>query len=139
MIRAFLTCGAIALGLPMLSAHAQPGCKPDVQLYYYDHTIKFGEDVVATLEQVKARNADGRCRVSRIEIIGHADSERPADVSQSLSLEMANSAQSELVKIGFPKALMRTRGVGEDDPAAPGPDGVREPLNRRVEVLFYYR
>jgi len=42
----------------------------------------------------------------------------------------------ELVADGVADNLIIVRGVGESDPLVPTADGVREPQNRRVEIVL---
>jgi outer membrane protein OmpA-like peptidoglycan-associated protein len=44
--------------------------------------------------------------------------------------------RQELTRRGVPDGEIATAGRGESDPAVPTPDGVREPRNRRVEIVL---
>jgi outer membrane protein OmpA-like peptidoglycan-associated protein len=41
-----------------------------------------------------------------------------------------------LVRLGVPRSEMMVSGRGENDNRVPTADGVREPQNRRVEIVF---
>lgn len=79
------------------------------------------------------------CQLQRITIIGHADTSQSTAYSQALSERMAAAVRHALVSRGVNANLIETSGRGETGPARPTADGVREPLNRRVEVAFTFR
>ena len=79
-----------------------------------------------------ARNGDG----ARIVATGHADTSGPADYTIGLSERRADSVRAELVRLGIGDGEIATRALGETDPLVPTPDGVREPQNRRVEIVL---
>jgi outer membrane protein OmpA-like peptidoglycan-associated protein len=41
-----------------------------------------------------------------------------------------------LLRRGVPRNEIATRGFGESNPLVPTADGVREPQNRRVEIIL---
>ena len=88
-----------------------------------------------------ARNA-ARVAVTRIEVHGYADTShalpgaRGRDYNLSLSRKRAAVVQAELVRDGVPAGSIETRAFGDADLLVPtGPD-VREPQNRRVEIIL---
>jgi outer membrane protein OmpA-like peptidoglycan-associated protein len=48
----------------------------------------------------------------------------------------ANAVAAELLRRGVPRNEIATRGFGEANPLVPTADGVREPQNRRVEIIL---
>ena len=44
--------------------------------------------------------------------------------------------KAELVKLGIPAKLIDVKFKGEREPLVQTPDGVREPQNRRVEIVL---
>jgi outer membrane protein OmpA-like peptidoglycan-associated protein len=52
---------------------------------------------------------------------------------------MAQSVADELRERGVPGSLIVQQGLGETQLAQGTADGVREPLNRRVEVTLTFR
>jgi OmpA-OmpF porin, OOP family len=74
--------------------------------------------------------------VARVMVTGHADRAGAASYNQRLSERRAASVRQELVRQGIPEGEIATAGRGEGDPAVPTPDGVREPRNRRVEIVL---
>jgi outer membrane protein OmpA-like peptidoglycan-associated protein len=53
-----------------------------------------------------------------------------------LSIRRANTVATELVKDGVPKAAIAIEGFGQTHLLVPTADGVREPQNRRVEIII---
>ncbi len=72
----------------------------------------------------------------RIELTGHADRSGPRTYNQGLSERRADAVASELVRLGITRSDIGVSARGEDDPLVPTPDGVREPQNRRVEIVL---
>jgi outer membrane protein OmpA-like peptidoglycan-associated protein len=73
---------------------------------------------------------------TRIVATGHADRSGPDAYNLGLSRRRAESVQAELIRLGVPAAQIGIDWKGERDPLVETPDGVREPQNRRVEIVF---
>jgi OOP family OmpA-OmpF porin len=72
---------------------------------------------------------------TRIDVTGHTDRSGSDKYNQALSVRRAEAVRRELVADGVADSEIVTRGVGEADPLVPTADGVREPQNRRVEIV----
>jgi OmpA family len=72
---------------------------------------------------------------ARIVVTGHTDTSGAADYNLELSLRRAEMVANELMRRGVPAADITTLGRGEEDLLVPTADGVREPRNRRVEIV----
>ncbi|MGK7865693.1 OmpA family protein [Falsiroseomonas sp. E2-1-a20] len=77
-----------------------------------------------------------RAGVTRIEVSGHADRAGTPQYNQRLSERRAAAVASELERRGVPRAAMAIQAFGESRPLVPTADGVREPQNRRVEIVL---
>ena len=84
-------------------------------------------------EAAAARSSTG---VTRIEVNGFTDRSGPASYNMGLSQRRANAVAAELVRRGVPRNEIVTRGFGEENNLVPTADGVREPQNRRVEIIL---
>jgi hypothetical protein len=73
---------------------------------------------------------------ARITATGHTDTSGPESYNMALSLRRANSVKAELVRQGVPADAIAVVGRGESQPLVATGDGVREPQNRRVEIVF---
>jgi outer membrane protein OmpA-like peptidoglycan-associated protein len=74
--------------------------------------------------------------VTRIEVNGYTDRSGSDQYNQGLSVRRANAVAAELLRRGVPRNEIATRGFGESNPLVPTADGVREPQNRRVEIIL---
>ena len=74
--------------------------------------------------------------VTRINVTGHADRSGSAQYNMGLSQRRAESVKAELIRNGVPEREIAVFARGEEDPLVPTRDGVREPQNRRVEIVF---
>jgi len=83
-----------------------------------------------------AAQATTRVQVTRIEVSGHTDSSGTARYNQGLSVRRAQNVAAELVRLGVPREAITTQGLGETRPLVQTADGVREPQNRRVEIVL---
>jgi len=73
---------------------------------------------------------------TRVSLTGHADRSGSDKYNQALSLKRGNAVKDALVKQGIPADQIAVVGKGESDPLVAPPDGVREPQNRRVEIVL---
>ena len=72
----------------------------------------------------------------QIRVEGHADRSGPASYNDGLSVRRALAVQDELAKYNIGGNAITTQGFGEGKPLIETLDGVREPQNRRVEIIF---
>ena len=82
-----------------------------------------------------ATNA-GRVGTTRIEVAGHADRAGTPQYNQALSERRAQAVAAELERRGIARSAMSIQAFGESRPLVPTADGVREPQNRRVEIVL---
>lgn len=75
-------------------------------------------------------------KASRIDLTGHTDRSGSDKYNMALSLKRGNAVKDALVKQGVPANTIAVIGKGESAPLVTTPDGVREPQNRRVEILL---
>jgi OmpA-OmpF porin, OOP family len=73
---------------------------------------------------------------ARITATGHTDKSGPENYNMALSLRRANAVKDALVQNGVPATAISVVGKGESQPLVPTADGVREPQNRRVEIVL---
>jgi len=89
-----------------------------------------GRQIVA-----EAAAASTRVQTTRIEVNGYTDLSGSAAYNQRLSARRAESVAAELVRDGVSQSDITTLGRGETNPLVPTAQGVREPQNRRVEII----
>jgi OOP family OmpA-OmpF porin len=88
--------------------------------------------------QIIKEAADNSTRVqyTRIEVNGYTDTSGTKQYNQGLSLRRARAVQAELVKDGVPQNAITIQGFGDTNLLVPTGPGVREPQNRRVEIVI---
>jgi outer membrane protein OmpA-like peptidoglycan-associated protein len=72
----------------------------------------------------------------QIQVTGYTDASGSAGYNQRLSERRANNVANALLRFGVPRNDMIVSGRGKNDQRVPTADGVREPQNRRVEIVF---
>jgi outer membrane protein OmpA-like peptidoglycan-associated protein len=73
---------------------------------------------------------------TRIEVNGYTDLSGTPQYNQGLSVRRAQAVAGELVRDGVPQSAIDIHGFGETHPLVPTAQGVREPQNRRVEIII---
>jgi hypothetical protein len=71
----------------------------------------------------------------QVTVTGYTDTSGPAEYNLVLSQQRAETVAHALVQEGVPATNIVTIGRGEEDLLVPTADGVREPRNRRVEIV----
>jgi len=73
---------------------------------------------------------------SRIEVTGDTDLAGTSPYNQRLSERRAETVRDYIVAHGVARDDIQITALGKTDPAIPTADGVREPRNRRVEIVI---
>ena len=84
----------------------------------------------------EAADNSAHTETTRIEVDGYTDTSGTKQYNQALSLRRADAVAAELVKDGVPKAEIAVQGFGETKLLVQTGPGVREPQNRRVEIIL---
>jgi len=77
-----------------------------------------------------------KVQYTRLEVNGYTDTSGTPQYNQGLSVRRAQAVAAELVKDGVPKSAIAIQGFGETHLLVPTGQGVREPQNRRVEIII---
>ncbi|WP_160000739.1 OmpA family protein [Roseomonas sp. 18066] len=95
-------------------------------------------DLTDRARQIVAEAAQNSTRVqtTRIEVSGHADRSGSPAYNQRLSQRRADAVAAELARLGVARSAITIQAFGESRPLVPTADGVREPQNRRVEIVL---
>jgi hypothetical protein len=138
-----LVIGASLLALMMPLAHAQTSgeavAPPEVE-GGGRYLVTFGLDQTTLTEQdrrVIAQAAEDYRQggAPQVTVTGYTDTAGSAAYNLQLSQQRAEIVANELVREGVPATDIVTIGRGEEDLLVPTADGVREPRNRRVEIV----
>ena len=95
-------------------------------------------DLTARARQIIGEAAANvaRVQVTRIMVNGYTDLSGSPAYNQRLSVRRADAVAGELVRDGVQRNEIATQGFGESNPLVPTAQGVREPQNRRVEIIL---
>ena len=95
-------------------------------------------DLTTRARQIISEAAQNSTRVqyTRIEVNGYTDTSGSKAYNQRLSVRRAQTVAAELVRDGVPRQAIAIQGFGQTHLLVPTADGVREPQNRRVEIII---
>ncbi len=120
---------------PPLPPAPPPPPPPKVFLVFFDwdryNITPEGHQIIALAAQ--QYHAGGSVR---LQVTGYTDLSGSAGYNQRLSERRANAVATALAALGVARNDMAVTGRGMNDPRVPTAPGVREPQNRRVEILF---
>src|SRR5579864_273356 len=71
-----------------------------------------------------------------VQIAGYTDLAGTQRYNLGLSKRRADAVRAQLVRDGVPDKVIQESWHGKENPRVPTPDGVREPQNRRVEIML---
>ncbi|HXC92278.1 MAG TPA: OmpA family protein [Stellaceae bacterium] len=143
MKRLFLLCSALALAAcaqpapPPPTAAAPPPPPPPPE---HNFTVFFDWDRAnitpegAQIVEAAAATFKSEPPVP-LQVIGHTDTSGSPDYNLRLSQQRAQNVATALSQAGVPQSDMTVSGVGENDLKVSTPPGVREPQNRRTEII----
>jgi OmpA-OmpF porin, OOP family len=96
-------------------------------------------DITAAAAKVIQQASDSvkAGHLTQIDVTGHTDTVGSAKYNQALSERRAAAVKAQLVADGVPTAEIATSGVGKTGLLVPTADGVREPQNRRAEIVLH--
>jgi OOP family OmpA-OmpF porin len=116
-------------------APAQPAAvQPETYVVYFDFDkSNIKPEAAQILDRAIADAKAGG--TPSISVTGHADRSGAEDYNLGLSLRRADSVREYLINGGVTAEQITVSGRGEAEPAVPTADGVKEPRNRRVEVI----
>jgi OOP family OmpA-OmpF porin len=77
-----------------------------------------------------------KVQYTSLEVNGYTDTSGTPQYNQGLSVRRAQAVAAELVKDGVPKSAISIQGFGETHLLVATGPGVREPQNRRVEIII---
>ena len=135
----FLALAGVAFkfGQPAPAAPPPPppmAAAPSFMVFFDWDRSNLSAQALNTIKQ--AANAFKTKGNARITATGHTDTSGPEGYNMALSLRRANAVKDALVREGVPAAAIAVIGRGEQNLLVQTGDGVREPQNRRVEIVI---
>ncbi len=112
---------------------AAPGTPADI-LFNYD-SAALDPEAQQQIDQIAA-DLKGRYPDMEIDVNGYADTAGMSEHNVSLSRARAMAVADELMKQGIDPGRIHTHAYGESELRIPTPNGVAQPLNRRVEIVL---
>jgi outer membrane protein OmpA-like peptidoglycan-associated protein len=107
---------------------------PSFMVFFDWDRSNLSQQALATIKQ--AADAFKQKGSARITATGHTDTSGPEAYNMALSLRRANAVKDALVREGVPAQAITVIGRGEQGLLVQTADGVREPQNRRVEIVI---
>jgi OOP family OmpA-OmpF porin len=134
MLCLMLTVAACAMPPPPPPPAPPPAPPPPPYLVFFDWSSAVvapsGREVIALAAQAFKAGSP-----VTVQVTGFTDTSGSTAYNQKLSERRANAVAAVLVQDGVPQTNLVVTGRGQNDLRVPTPDGVREPQNRRVEIV----
>ncbi|MBX3502230.1 MAG: OmpA family protein [Alphaproteobacteria bacterium] len=128
---------AYKFGAPAAAAPPPPTQPPAPKAYMVFFDFDRSTITATAATTIRQAAADAKAgQKTRIGVTGHADRSGSDAYNMALSLRRANAVKDALVREGIPAANITVVGRGESQPLVQTADGVREPQNRRVEIVL---
>lgn len=123
---------------PAAAVAPEPAPAPNVPrtyLVFFDWDKSDITPEAADIIKTAAANAHTAGTV-RLVLTGHADRSGTDAYNMKLSKRRADNVKTMFANMGFAAGEIQVHAKGETDPLVPTEDGVREPQNRRVEIVL---
>ncbi len=117
---------------PPMASPVPPAARTYLVFFDWDRA-----DLTARARQIVAQAARAsQSGTTQLQVDGYTDLSGTAAYNQRLSVRRAMSVKAELVRDGVPAGEIAIAGHGEKNPLVATAQGVREPQNRRVEIVL---
>ena len=116
-------------------AVAPAATTPKSYLVFFDFNKSDLTGQAMSIVDQAAKNA-GPAKVTKLEVTGHTDTVGSDAYNMRLSRRRAEAVAARLEKDGIPSSEIDVIAKGKRDLLVPTKDGVKEPQNRRVQILY---
>jgi len=122
--------GEMPMAMPMAAAPL-----PEPFIVYFTHDSF--DLSSANLDLIKRAAAAAKAsKATRLVLIGHADRSGSSEYNMDLSRARVVAVGNALMEAGVARKMVSKSSAGETSPQVTTEDGMRERMNRRVEVVF---
>lgn len=111
-----------------------PQARTFIVFFEFDKSTLTPDGAAVVRQAADAYKTTGR---ATIDVNGYTDLSGTAEYNLGLSKRRADTVRAALVQAGVPDSAIVEAWHGKENPRVPTPDGVREPQNRRVELLLH--
>jgi outer membrane protein OmpA-like peptidoglycan-associated protein len=108
---------------------------PRSYLVFFDFNKSDLTPQATEIVDTAAKNA-GPAKITQLTVTGHTDTVGSDAYNMRLSRRRAESVAAQLEKDGIPSSEIEIVAKGKRDLLVPTGDGVREPQNRRVQIVY---
>jgi len=108
---------------------------PHSYLVFFDFNKSDLTPQAVTIVDQAAKNAE-TTKVTQLTVTGHTDTVGSDAYNMRLSRRRAESVAAQLEKDGIPSSEIEIVAKGKRDLLVPTADGVKEPQNRRVQIVY---
>jgi outer membrane protein OmpA-like peptidoglycan-associated protein len=124
--------------MPVAAVAAPPAPAPAPKKNYLVFFDFDRSNITADAQRViqEAATAAKAGNVARIQLTGHTDRSGSDAYNLALGTRRGDAVKQALIRLGIPAASIAVISRGESQPLVPTADGVREPQNRRVEIML---
>lgn len=119
---------------PQVEPAAGPEPIGPFMVYFNWDSAEITSEAAAILDEAAAAYKSATPTPVRITLKGHADTSGSDAYNDRLSEQRSLAVRSGLVSRGVPDSAIGQNSFGEHRPVVSTGDGVREPMNRRVEI-----
>ncbi len=119
---------------PPPAVAAAPSAPKSYLVFFDFNKSELTPDAASIVDQA-AKNA-GPAKVTQLTVTGHTDTVGSDAYNMRLSRRRAESVAAQLEKDGIPSSEIEIVAKGKRDLLVPTKDGVKEPQNRRVQIVY---
>jgi iron complex outermembrane receptor protein len=112
-----------------------PMAAPKSYMVFFDFNKSDLTPQAVEIVDTAAKNA-GPAKVTQLRVTGHTDTVGSDAYNMRLSKRRAESVAAQLEKDGIPSSEIEIVAKGKRDLLVPTKDGVKEPQNRRVQIVY---
>jgi outer membrane protein OmpA-like peptidoglycan-associated protein len=124
-----------AAGAALTAATPAWGCAP-VTVYFAWNSAELSEESKAALERLAVTLAWKGPDLAHLLLTSHSDTAGSPAGNRAIALRRAEAVRRALIASSVPEKLILVQPVGDSQPRVATAPNVREPRNRRVELLI---